>query len=93
MRDSGKRTNKTGKVLNLGLMEPRMKVSTNKVKNAGPENSDGQMDQYTRDSLWIIISMAEVFISGLIRDSMLETGKIIKWTGMELSHGQIKENT
>jgi hypothetical protein len=60
MRDNGRKTNKTEKVSNHGLMAPLMKASINKEKNLASENSSGLMAQSMKDSLLIITSMEKV---------------------------------
>jgi hypothetical protein len=54
MKVIGKKTNRTAKELNHGLMELLMKATINKEKNAELVNSSGLMDQSMMANFLII---------------------------------------
>jgi hypothetical protein len=92
MKDIGRKTSKMDMELSLGLMELHMKENINKERNVGSESSSGLTGRFTMDNLLIIISMEREFILGEIRDSISETGRIIRWMGPVFLHGPIREN-
>ena len=50
------------------------------------------MDHNTKVNSIITIYKEKEFISGLIKDNMMEIGKIIKWMEKEYSHGVMDES-
>lgn len=51
------------------------------------------MEVHIQESLLIIIFKEKEFINGLIKENILEIGKIIKWMGMEFLLGKMDVNT
>ena len=76
-----------------GLMEPPMKDLMLKAKSMERESLHGQTTAPTQETSLITTSTAVVFTSGLMEEFTLETGRTIRWRAMELSPGQMEENT
>jgi hypothetical protein len=76
---SGLMTNKTGMEKKSGQTVPAIKESTFKGKSMELANSNGPTDQCTTVSSAITTSKDMESINGLMGESMMENGKIIKW--------------
>jgi hypothetical protein len=76
-----------------GQMEPLMKDLMPRAKSMERESSHGLTTAPTQETSLITTSMAVVFTSGLMEEFTLETGRTIRWKVMELSPGQMEENT
>jgi len=57
-----------------GLMEHATKENIRMERKMVMADSYGLMAQLTKDNLWITIFMGQVFILGLIKDSIMENG-------------------
>lgn len=80
-RESGKKTSSRAKVKSSGLMEPNSREPMCKAKRTDKENSFGVMGVLMKENSMTTILKGLVLTLGLTRDSMLELGKTIRWTG------------
>jgi len=92
MRETGLKTNNMGWESRSGLMVLRMRVSISRGRNMGMESSLGQMGALSLGNSMTTIFMEEGFTSGLMEESSMESGRIIRWRGTGLSHGQMGES-
>lgn len=92
MRVNGLKINNTVLVLRDGLMELPMKVNIHKERSTEKESLLGLTIVLTPENSLTITSMDLVSMNGLMEESILETGKTIRWRVMELSRGQMAEN-
>lgn len=97
MKATGKKTNNMVKVLRHGLMVLPIKEIILRERNMGLDALPGlTIAPILVNSLKTILKV-RVFINGLMGESMMGSGKIIRWKDMEylpgLMVGNMKENT
>ena len=75
-----------------GLMVHLMKASINQARSMVKVNLPGQTPLHSLVNSLTIILMAQEYMSGLMGEYSMGSGKIIKWKGMVLSHGLMVED-
>lgn len=92
MRAIGMKISNMDMGLRDGLMVHHMKECINQVRSMVVVNLPGQMGVHSQGNSLTIILMELASMSGLMGEYSMESGKIIKWKGMEHSHGLMEED-